>query len=136
MIRPYEGIIFMKPSLSDAELAAVTGKIKNIVADLKGKITDEKAPEKKKLPYIVRKQHEGFYYFMRFDMESTSVADLKNRVKIIEEIIRLTVATAVPVKAPAPAAAKPEKPEEETVVTETAGPEAPEPGATDEGPKV
>lgn len=110
MNRPYEGIIFMKPTLSEAEINTVITKIKNIIADLKGSVTDEKAPEKKKLPYAMHKQKEGFYYFFRFGMESTSIAELKSRVKIIEDIIRVTVATAVPQKAAAPAEPKVEKP--------------------------
>jgi ribosomal protein S6 len=110
MNRPYEGIIFMKPTLSEAEIATVITKIKNIAADLKGAITEEKAPEKKKLPYAMHKCKEGFYYFFRFNMESTSIAEMKSRVKIIEDIIRVTVSTAVPQKAPAPAEPKVEKP--------------------------
>lgn len=117
MNRPYEGIVFMKPTLSEAEISTVITKIKNITADLKGAVTEEKAPEKKKLPYLMQKNHEGFYYFFRFNMESTSIAEMKARVKIIEDIIRVTVSTAVPVpqKPAAPAEPKVEKPAEEAV---------------------
>jgi small subunit ribosomal protein S6 len=124
MKRPYEGIIFMKPSLSEAELGAVLNKIKNIITEMKGVVTEEKAPEKKKLPYIMRKQREAFYYFIKFDIESMSVEELRGRVKILEEIIKLTFATAVPQKAPPPAAPKPDKPAGEVTVTESGGPEA------------
>lgn len=96
MKRPYEGIIFMKPSLSDAELNTVLGKIKGIITEMKGEIKEEKAPEKKKLPYIVRKNKEGYYYFIKFEIESTSVPDLRHRLKIIEDVIKLTIASAVP----------------------------------------
>lgn len=112
MNRPYEGIVFFKPSLSEAELNTVIGKIKNLVADMKGVIKEEKAPEKKKLPYIVRKNREGFYYFFKFEMESTAVAELRGRTKILEEIIKLTIASAVPPPKPIPAAPKKEKPAE------------------------
>ena len=108
MNRPYEGIIFMKPSLSEAELNTAMGKIKNIIADMKGVIKEEKAPEKKKLPYIVRKNKEGYYYFVKFEIESTSITDLRNRIKIIEDIIKLTIATAVP--PPKPVVVVPRKP--------------------------
>lgn len=110
MIRPYEGIIFLKPSLSEAEMKTVIAKIKNIIADIKGTITEEKAPEKKKLPYAMGKNLEGFYYFTKFDMESTSIAGLKSRVNLIEEVIRCTISSAVPPPKPAaPVEAKPEK---------------------------
>jgi len=124
MNRPYEGIVFFKPSLSDAELNAVIGKIKALIADMKGIVKEEKAPEKKKLPYIVRKNREGYYYFIKFEIESTAVSELRNRMKILEEIIKLTVATAVPPPKPAPVAPpKKEKPAE--AGAQAAAPSAP-----------
>jgi small subunit ribosomal protein S6 len=125
MIRPYEGIIFMKPSLSDAELNTCLGKIKNIIADMKGVIKEEKTPEKKKLPYIVRKNREGFYYFVKFEIESTVTDDLRKRLKIIEEVIKLTIAAAVPPPKPAPVEKKKEKPADAAAPAAPAAPEAP-----------
>ncbi|HRU39489.1 MAG TPA: 30S ribosomal protein S6 [Candidatus Goldiibacteriota bacterium] len=116
MKRPYEGIIFLKPSLSDAEIAAVIGKIKAILSDMKAEIIEEKTPEKKRLPYIVRKNREGFYYFLKFEVESASVTEIRHRIKILEEIIKLTIASAVPKpKEPVPATAKNEKQTEQPV---------------------
>lgn len=112
MNRPYEGIVFMKPSLSDAELNTVLGKIRNIITEMKGVIKEEKTPEKKKLPYIVRKNREGYYFFVKFEAESTIIAELRHRLKIIEEIIKLTVASAVPPPRPVVVAPKKDKPAE------------------------
>jgi len=131
MNRPYEGIVFLKPTLSDAELNAVLGKIKGLIADMKGVIKEEKAPEKKKLPYIVRKNKEGYYYFVKFEIESTAVSELRGRMKILEEIIKLTIATAVPPPKPVPVAppkAKPVEagaPQAAPAATPTPAPEAP-----------
>jgi len=126
MIRPYEGIVFLKPSLSDAELNAVIGKIKALIADMKGVIKEEKAPEKKRMPYIVRKNREGYYYFVKFEIESTSVSDLRSRMKILEEVIKLTIATAVPPPKPVPVAPPKAKPAEAAAAPQAApAPEAP-----------
>ena len=43
---------------------------------------------KKKLAYEVQKMKEAFYYFIRFEAESTVPAEIESRVRIMDNVIR------------------------------------------------
>jgi ribosomal protein S6 len=70
-------------------------KIKNILVDLKGNFIEEKQPEKVKLPYKMKKNKDGFYYYMKFDLSPDVVANFRDRIKLIEGIIRITISLIV-----------------------------------------
>ena len=43
---------------------------------------------KKRLAYEVQHMKEAFYYFIRFDAESTAPAEIESRVRIMDNVIR------------------------------------------------
>ena len=43
---------------------------------------------KKRLAYEVQKMKEAFYYFIRFDAESTVPAEIETRIRIMDNVIR------------------------------------------------
>jgi len=53
MRKPYDCIIFLKPTLSEAEQDAIINKVKTYIAEGKGDIRG-KRPEKRRLPFIVK----------------------------------------------------------------------------------
>lgn len=95
MDRQYETIIFINPSITQEEINTIISKIKNILADLKGNLIEEKQPEKMKLPYKMKKFKDGFYYYIKFAMPSNVVANFRDRIRLIEGIIRITVSLIV-----------------------------------------
>lgn len=95
MNRQYETIIFINPSVTKEEMDTIILKIKNILADLKGGFIEEKQPEKMKLPYKMKKFKDGFYYYIKFEMPPNVVANFRDRVRLIEGIIRITVSLIV-----------------------------------------
>ena len=94
MVKMYEAIIFLKPTLSEAETMAVTTKIKTYISEGKGELLEEKKPEKKRLPFIVKKTREGFHCYFKFSADSAVINTIKDRIRLIEGINRLTVANA------------------------------------------
>lgn len=95
MNRQYEAIIFINPSITQEEMNTIISKIKNILADLKGDFIEEKQPEKMKLPYKMKKFKDGFYYYIKFAMSTNMVANFRDRIRLIEGIIRITVSLIV-----------------------------------------
>ncbi len=95
MNRQYEAIIIINPSITQEEIDAIISKIKNILADLKGNFIEEKQPEKMKLPYKMKKFKDGFYYYMKFEIAADLVANFRDRIKLIEGIIRITISLIV-----------------------------------------
>jgi len=92
MRKPYDCIIFLKPTLSGAEQDAIINKVKTYIAEGKGDITEEKRPEKRRLPFIVKKSHEAFRLYMKFTADSLKVNEIKDRIRLIEGINRFTIA--------------------------------------------
>ncbi|MCE5299600.1 MAG: 30S ribosomal protein S6 [Spirochaetia bacterium] len=92
MRKSYDCIIFLRPTLSETEMTAVINKIKNYLAEGKGEIIEEKKAEKKRLPFNIKKSREAFNLFMKFTMDSLKVNEFRERVKLIEEVNRITVA--------------------------------------------
>ena len=69
------------------ELAVVvSAKIE--VERFNGTITNVDEWGKKKLAYEVQKMKEAFYYFIRFEAESTVPAEIESRVRIMDNVIR------------------------------------------------
>jgi len=95
MAKNYEAVIFMKPTLSEAEIAATVAKAKKAVDDMKGAFIEEKAPEKKKLPYVMKKFRDGFQYFIKFSAEPSAIVAIRDRFKHTEEIIRSMISCEV-----------------------------------------
>jgi len=141
MKRMYDGIIFLKPTLSEAEANICINKIKALIADVKGEIVEERQPNKKRLPFVVKKSHEAFYVFMKFGLDASKANELNAKVRLIEDINRFTLAQAgttvrlpekIKKKKEVVAAEKaPEKKEE----TATAAPSAPTAGTSETAPK-
>ena len=74
----YELAVVVSAKIEDDERAAVVDKCKAEV--------DEWG--KKKLAYEVQKMKEAFYYFIRFEAESTVPAEIESRVRIMDNVIR------------------------------------------------
>ena len=92
MERLYEGVIFIKPTLSEQEIGAVTDKIKNTVSDLKGAFISESPAEKKNAPYEMGKFKDVYYYYIRFNMDPSNIDEFKSRLKHTEEVVRYMIA--------------------------------------------
>jgi small subunit ribosomal protein S6 len=95
MNKQYEAIVFINPSVSQEEMDTIISKIKNILADLKGNLLEEKQPEKMRLPYKMKKCKDGFYYYIKFEMATDLIANFRDRIRLIEGIIRLTISLIV-----------------------------------------
>ena len=67
---------------------AVVDKCKALVERFGGNITEVDEWGKKKLAYEVQKMKEAFYYFIRFEAESTVPAEIESRVRIMDNVIR------------------------------------------------
>ena len=98
MQKKYELNVFMKPTLSNEEIAKITGKVQNYIAESKGEILEKKEPEKRKLPYVVKKFRDCYYYYVKFAMDSLAVAAVSEKVRLTEDVIRYMVSSAVEIE--------------------------------------
>ena len=87
----YELTAVVSAKIEDDERAAVVDKLKAYVDRFGGKFTNVEEAGKKRLAYEIQKQKEAFYYFIQFDAEATAPAEIENRVRIMDNVLRFLI---------------------------------------------
>ena len=84
----YELAVVVNAKIEDEERAATVEKVKAYVERFGGNVTNVDEWGKKRLAYEVQKMKEAFYYFIQFEAEATAPAEIENRVRIMDNVIR------------------------------------------------
>ena len=84
----YELAVVLNVKLEDEERAAAIEKITNYITRFGGTVTNIDEWGKKRLAYEIQKMKEGFYYFVHFEAESTVPAEVEQRIRIMDNVLR------------------------------------------------
>ena len=84
----YELAVVLSAKLEDDERAAAIEKVQGYITRFGGTVTNVDEWGKKRLAYEIQKMKEAFYYFIRFEAESTVPAEIESRVRIMDNVIR------------------------------------------------
>lgn len=84
----YELALVLNAKIEDDERTATLEKVKDLVTRFGGTIKDVDEWGKKKLAYEIQKMSEGFYYFIHFDAEATTPAEIESRIRIMDNVLR------------------------------------------------
>ena len=84
----YELALVVSAKIEDDARTATVEKAKEYITRAGGTVTEVEDWGKKKLAYEVQKMKEAFYYFIRFEAESTVPAEIESRVRIMDNVIR------------------------------------------------
>ena len=87
----YELALVVSARIDDDARAAVVDKAKDYIARYGGTVTEVEDQGKKRLAYPIRKQPEGFYYFIQFEAETSAPAQLEDHVRIMDNVLRYLV---------------------------------------------
>jgi small subunit ribosomal protein S6 len=87
-VRDYELTIIIKPDVTDDDATAIVEKVKTLIGDRKGEITEVKPWGKKKLAYPIGQYKEGNYVLTKFKIDPSIAKDLDANLKLNEKIIR------------------------------------------------
>ena len=87
----YELAVVVSAKMEDEERAAGIDRCKALIERFGGVITEVDDWGKKRLAYEIQKMKEGFYYFIRFDAESTAPIEIESRVRIMDNVIRYLI---------------------------------------------
>lgn len=87
----YELAVVVSANIEDDARAAVIDKCKALIERFGGVIAEVDEWGKKRLAYEIQKMKEGFYYFIKFDAESTAPAEIESRVRIMDNVIRYLI---------------------------------------------
>ena len=84
----YELGLVVNAKIEDDARAATVEKAKEYIARFGGTVTEVEDWGKKRLAYEVQKMREGFYYFIQFDANADVPAQLEQRVRIMDNVLR------------------------------------------------
>ena len=84
----YELSLVVNAKIEDEVRTATVDKAKALIERFGGTITDINEAGKKRLAYEIQKMNEGFYYFIKFDAEPQAPAELEQRLRIMDNVLR------------------------------------------------
>jgi small subunit ribosomal protein S6 len=83
--------IFIIDPAKEASMDEVHDRIKKIIGDNSGTITEEKKVGKKQLSYPMRKKKEGIYYKVEFSAPPSSIERISKLYRIDTDILRTLI---------------------------------------------
>lgn len=84
----YELAVVVSAKIEDDARAAVIEKVKEMITRFGGNVTDVDEWGKRRFAYEIQKMKEGYYYFIQFEGETTVPAELEERLRIEETVLR------------------------------------------------
>jgi small subunit ribosomal protein S6 len=92
-MRDYELICIFSPDLDETALNDLVTKVKGWITDSGGEIAKVEMWGKRKLAYVLRKQKEGQYVFIKASMEPRFCAELERTLRFTEPVLRFLLTT-------------------------------------------
>ena len=90
MLRKYETIFIVKPTLGDDAIKEVVEKFKNFI-ESKATIGSFDEWGKRKLAYPIQDNNEGYYVLVNFESEPEFPQELERSYKISEDILKFII---------------------------------------------
>ncbi len=84
----YELALVVNAKIEDEARAAVVEEIKDMITKFGGKDLKVDDWGKKRLAYEIQKMNEGNYYFIQFEADATTPAELEQRLRIKDNVLR------------------------------------------------
>ena len=84
----YELALIVNAKIEDDARAATVEKAKVYITRFGGTVTEVEDWGKKRLAYEIQKMREGFYYFIQFESEADAPAQIEQRVRIMDNVLR------------------------------------------------
>ena len=84
----YELALVVNAKIEDEARVATVDKVKSIIEQFGGTITNVDEWGKKRLAYEIQKMREGYYYFIHFEAEATAPAEIEGRLRIMDNVLR------------------------------------------------
>jgi small subunit ribosomal protein S6 len=88
MMRTYETIFIVEPSLVGEEYTAVVDKFKGVLTDQGANILKIDEWGTRKLAYMVKKQNRGTYVLAAYEAPPQAIKEFERRMRIDESIIK------------------------------------------------
>ncbi len=84
----YELCLVVNAKVDDEVRNASVEDAKKLITRFGGEVKNVEEWGKKKLAYEVQKMNEGYYYFIQFDADTNAPAEIEQRIRVRENVIR------------------------------------------------
>ena len=84
----YELAVVVSAKIEDEARAGVIERVKELIARFGGTVTDVDDWGKRRLAYEIQKMHEGYYYFVHFEADTTVPGQIEQRMRIMDNVLR------------------------------------------------
>ncbi len=84
----YELALVVNAKIEEDARAATVDRAKEYIAKFGGTVTEVEEWGKKRLAYEIQHMKEGYYYFIKFDGDTTVPGNLEQSVRIMDNVIR------------------------------------------------
>jgi small subunit ribosomal protein S6 len=81
-------VFIIHPEFDEDGAETVVNDIKDLITRNDGKVTKVEPWGLRKLAYPIKKQQEGRYVLMEFDLEPQNIAEMERVLKLTEPVIR------------------------------------------------
>lgn len=83
----YETTMILRPDLANSDVEKISGSFEDVV-NSGGKLLKKELWGLRDLSYKINKSKKGHYVHLGFEANSATVAELKRKLKISEDVIR------------------------------------------------
>jgi small subunit ribosomal protein S6 len=90
----YEAMFIVKPDLSEEEKKSLFAVISEAISKNNGSVTNAAVwSEKRKMTFTLKRQQEGIYYLVNFDLDAgaEALSKIKYAFKLNESILRVMI---------------------------------------------
>lgn len=87
----YELALVLNANIDDETKAATFEKAKDLITRFGGVVEKVDDWGKRKLAYEIKKQSEGYFSFTTFNSEPTVPAEIEQRVRIMDNVLRYLI---------------------------------------------
>ena len=84
----YEIALIVNASVDEEARKTTFDQVNELIARFGGNVTDVDEWGKRRFAYEIQKMKEGFYYFVHFEAESTVPAEVEQRIRIMDNVLR------------------------------------------------
>ena len=88
VLRDYEMVYIAVPQLDDESLATLNQRVAGWITSANGTVTDTNVWGRRKLTYAIRKQTEGIYIQINFQLTPSATRELERNLRLDEQVIR------------------------------------------------
>ncbi len=87
-MKKYELIFILRAELPETEMSARVERVKEILSQHEGEITQENHWGVRRLAYEIQYESRGNYMFLKFKSQGTAVADLDKFLRLDDQVLR------------------------------------------------